>query len=111
MNDAPALTVACGRSADDRTIRGLAQVAEPTATIAVLKPVRLRNADAARYCGYAPKSFTNMRWRGEGPRFHRSGPSQNAPVFYVVSDLDEWMAERAGVTADELFDEPVADEL
>lgn len=58
-----------------------------------LRPARLRSSAAARYCGYAPKTFANMRALGRGPRFQRSGP-KNGAVFYFVADLENWLSEQ-----------------
>lgn len=60
-----------------------------------LKPARLRNSLAAAYAGMTPRALANLRVRGGGPRYHRAGAAHNAAVYYLVSDLDDWIAEQA----------------
>lgn len=67
-------------------------------TVTELKPTRLRNAAAAEYLGMTPGALAIMRVRKRGPRYHRDGASQNSPVYYLLSDLDAWVAERARQT-------------
>lgn len=60
-----------------------------------VKPAQLRSPDAARYCGFSPGGFSNMRSRGEGPRSYKVNPDvMQSTVYYLVEDLDEWIASR-----------------
>lgn len=63
-------------------------------TVTELKPARLCNAPAAEYLGTTPGALAIMRVRKRGPRYHRDGSSQNSPVYYLVTDLDAWIADR-----------------
>jgi len=74
----------------------LRHVASPASrsTVVPLAPARLPSADAARYCGYAPRTFVNFRSRRRGPVFTRSG-GPFGPVFYLVRDLDSWLEDQA----------------
>lgn len=47
----------------------------------------LRTPEAARYCGFAPRSFENMRASGTGPRFHKKG----RVIVYRLADLRAWL--------------------
>jgi hypothetical protein len=42
--------------------------------------------NAAAYLGLSHRTLSNMRSRGEGPRFIKRGR-----VFYFKQDLDEWL--------------------
>ena len=65
---------------------------------AQITPARLRAADAAVYCGVTRHALANMRARGGGPRYHRSGEASNSTVFYLISDLDAWVSEQVART-------------
>lgn len=67
---------------------------EPKAMVAALSPARLSSPQAALYLGQSPKTLTNWRYLGKGPRFHRSG-EKHSRVYYLVTDLNAWIAERA----------------
>jgi hypothetical protein len=64
------------------------------AVVGSLNPARLASPLAARYIGIAPKTMSNMRWRGEGPRYTRAGRPKGA-VYYLVADLDAWLQQQA----------------
>ena len=44
----------------------------------------LRETDAAKYLGLAPKTLARWRWAGKGPAFHKLGSA----VRYSVQELD-----------------------
>lgn len=50
-------------------------------------------ATVAAYLGVAPKTLSNWRALGEGPRYVRLGKS-HARIVYRVSDLDQYLADR-----------------
>lgn len=60
--------------------------------IIATQPGGLPSVAAAAYIGVAPKTLSNWRARGEGPRFVRLGRS-HARIVYRVSDLDQYLAE------------------
>ena len=76
----------------------LPETSEPVVTTE-LKPARLRNDPAAAYVGMTPRALAALRYRGGGPRYQRSGTAQNSLVYYLVADLDAWMAEKAEQSA------------
>lgn len=49
--------------------------------------IRMRTADAAKYCGLSKSTFDKYLITGEGPMFLKLGRS----VVYNLSDLDEWL--------------------
>jgi hypothetical protein len=53
----------------------------------------LPSAAAGPYVGVAPKTLSNWRAIGEGPRYIRLGKS-HARIVYRISDLDEFLADR-----------------
>ena len=67
--------------------------AELLAEIAALPPdAFIPSAHAAAYLGSTPGVLQSWRSQRRGPRFHGS----NEFVRYRISDLDLWMATRAG---------------
>ena len=65
------------------------QVTPPEA----LAPACLPSPAAAQYIGRKPKTLANWRAEGIGPRCFRSG-GKRSTVYYLVSDLDTWLAEQ-----------------
>ena len=49
---------------------------------------RMDRRNAARYSGYAPKTFAQWASKGIGPRFVKPG----GKCWYFRSDLDAWLA-------------------
>lgn len=49
---------------------------------------RLSTADASRYLSFAPRTLSNWRLRGVGPRSVKIA----GRVFYYLSDLDAFIA-------------------
>jgi len=48
----------------------------------------LREVDAAKYLGLAPRTLSRWRWAGKGPSFHKLGSA----VRYSVEELDNFIA-------------------
>ncbi|MFV0435702.1 MAG: hypothetical protein ACK5LO_17255 [Leucobacter sp.] len=59
-----------------------------------LAPVCLPSPAAAQYIGRQAKTLANWRAEGIGPRCFRSG-GKRSTVYYLVSDLDAWVADQA----------------
>lgn len=36
--------------------------------------------------------LAEMRWRGEGPPYIKTGSARSSRVFYRASDIEEWLA-------------------
>lgn len=49
--------------------------------------------EAARYCGLSPRTLANMAYRGEGPRYSRTG-SRKGRALYRQDDLDKWLRDQ-----------------
>ena len=75
-----------------------AAAAAALATASRVKPYALRLKEAAAYCGYRGSTFRALMTEGRkriaagleplGPRWHvRAGGT----VFFLVSDLEEWL--------------------
>ncbi len=41
---------------------------------------------AAKFLRLEPRTLNNMRWKGEGPNYHKHG----SRVFYHIKDLKAW---------------------
>ena len=54
-----------------------------------LKSPFLTTEEAAEYLRIEPKTLHNMRWRGQGPNYHKHG----GRVFYHVRGLLRWSLE------------------
>lgn len=48
----------------------------------------LTTKEVAAYLKLKPTALNQMRYRGEGPTFHKLGSS----VRYLKSDIDEWVS-------------------
>lgn len=57
-----------------------------------IEPEYVDSFGAARITGFTVKSLESMRYRGEGPKYHRVGRS----IRYRVADLRAWIE---GVTS------------
>lgn len=59
------------------------------------REVLLCTKDASAYMGriVTPKTLTNWRSKGVGPKFVKLGPGRQGRVFYRVADLEEWLAD------------------
>ena len=57
----------------------------------------LRTRQAAEYVGLSPATLEKKRLTGGGPRFIRLG---GRAIGYDVRDLDDWIEEQRGRTAD-----------
>lgn len=66
---------------------------EQSQGLAPAKRENLREREAARHIGIAPKTLANWRWAGRGPRFSRLGRA----IVYRVEDLDRYVEERLQV--------------
>lgn len=51
----------------------------------------------ADYLGVSPRTLSNWRHRGIGPKYVRTG-AVKSPVLYRVRDIDEWIEAREAVT-------------
>ena len=46
-----------------------------------------------RYRWLTLGKLRNMRFRHEGPKYHKFGPHKNSRVFYRISDIEAWILE------------------
>ncbi len=51
----------------------------------------LNTKEAAEYCGLSHKTLEKYRDLGTGPLHHRDGDGKRARVYYLPSELDDWM--------------------
>jgi hypothetical protein len=46
---------------------------------------------ATVYLGVSPLTMRRWRCQGVGPSYCKLGPGRNAPVRYLIEQLDEWV--------------------
>ena len=66
---------------------------QPTLPLAFPLDRRRSTEQAAEYLGRTPATLALWRKQGRGPRWFRLGDSGRSPVFYLVDDLDAFIAE------------------
>lgn len=54
------------------------------------KQIAVTNGAAARMLGISPRTLSNWRVQGRGPKYIKVGPHRS-PVLYRVCDIEAWL--------------------
>lgn len=57
------------------------------------KQIAVPSSAAAQILGISPRTLSNWRVQGRGPRYVKVG-SNRSPVLYRISDIEEWLDSR-----------------
>lgn len=57
---------------------------------------RIRPKEAAMITGFSEKTLANKRSDGTGPPYYKLGNTRRAAVYYLESELKNWMAINMG---------------
>lgn len=64
-------------------------------TTATMSPTAiLTNKEAADYLKMSPRTLTNWRLKGEGPRYFHLTDNPKSPVRYRLQDILDWIEEQ-----------------
>lgn len=66
------------------------------ATATNLTPLLLTNEEAATLLNISPRTLTNWRLKGLGPRFFHLTDNPKSPVRYRLQDILDWVESRCG---------------
>ncbi|MDO4429194.1 MAG: helix-turn-helix domain-containing protein [Atopobiaceae bacterium] len=66
---------------------------QPEVDALLEKQVAVPSSTAARILGISPRTLSNWRVQGRGPRYVKVG-SNRSPVLYRISDIEEWLDSR-----------------